>query len=205
MKKIAVFLNEDKKLDNFYNCSTIMVYSGDESSCSLVEEKEYSKLNPTTAKAIIADTGKIAELVAGCDAVVAGDIAGIAYNVFDKNQFNIFTIQDNSPEAIQLIFTDLAEFDREVAARKAARKEVKPHETDEPGVYYFDLFTAMKENPDLSSKKMLQEFFDNVPFIILKLKADHLPPWIERDERFDISYENSEQVKNIVITKTKCN
>ncbi len=204
MEKIAVFLNEDKQLDNFYNCNMIMVYEGDNDDCLVTEEKSFDKINPAGARQIIESTGKIAKLVEDCSAIVFGEIAGIAYTVFDKAQFNIFTIEDNSVEAIKSIFGDLFEFEKELAQRKKDLLELKPRETSEGGVYYFDLAAALKENPDMSSKKLLKEFFDSVPFIQLRLKVDHLPPWIENDERFDISSKDSDQGKKVVITKKKC-
>ena len=204
MKKIAVFLNEDKKLDNFYNCNTIMVYGGGQSDCFILEEKQFEKITPSSAKEIIAMTNEITKMVDDCEAVAFGAISGIAYTVFDKANFSIFTIEENSIESIKSIYDDLFEFEKELAEKKEALLELKPRVTDEPGTYFFDLFSALNENPDLSSKKLLKEFFDTVPFIQLKLKAGHIPPWLERDERFDIVSDDGNPVKNIVITKKIC-
>lgn len=205
MKKIAVFLNEDKKLDNFYNCNTIMVYGGGQGDSSIIEEIQFNKISPASAKQINEETSEIVKLVDDCVALAFGVIAGVAYSVFDKAKLNIFTIEENSIEAIKSVFDDLYEFEKEMARRKEALLELKPHETSEPGIYYFELFTSLKENPEVSSKKMLKEFLDSVPFIMLKMKVDHIPQWIERDGRLNIASDEREPIQTVVITKKKCN
>ncbi len=205
MKKIAVFLNEDKKLDNFYNCNTIMIYGGGVSECLVLDEQAFDKITPTSTRVIIDQTGDISEKVDDCSAIVFGEIAGVAYSVFDKAKFKIFTIEENSPDAIISIFRDLFELDKEIAKKKEALLELKPHETSEPGIYYFDLFTALQDNPEVSSKKMLKEFFDSIPFVMLKMKVNHMPPWIERDGRFNVASDEQQPIQTVVVTKKKCN
>ncbi|MDR2423076.1 MAG: hypothetical protein LBE01_06825 [Deltaproteobacteria bacterium] len=53
----------------------------------------------------------------------------------------------------------------------------KPREVS-PGRYFLDLKAALAQDPELSSKKILQPFFRETKFEELTIKFDHLPPWL---------------------------
>jgi len=57
--------------------------------------------------------------------------------------------------------------------------EQGPAETGTPGVFRLDLAALQAAHPEMSSKRALRAFWEQKPFIELRLHCDHIPPWIE--------------------------
>ncbi len=62
---------------------------------------------------------------------------------------------------------------------------------------------VVTDEPALSSKKAMMNFFDTTPFLELKLICKHIPPWIENSGKYNIKSERHDDSFTAVITK-KC-
>lgn len=205
MEKIAVFLNSKDEADNFYDCKKMRIYEYQSEGFVFEKEVQFNGVRPTSPRQIMADTIEIAEMIKDCSTVAFGDIAGVAYSVFDRKNFHIFSIPDDSEGTLAGIHKDLCELKELEEKRKELIKDTKPHETETPGVYYFDLLKAQEFNPELTSKQALKEFLDKTPFMELRLKGAHVPPWIKKDGRFDIQEQKIQDAVYILVTRRQCN
>ncbi|SHO52175.1 Fe-only nitrogenase accessory AnfO family protein [Anaerocolumna xylanovorans] len=202
MEKAAVFYDKDKKMAEFYQCSGYSIFGLEQDELKEIGEAVFEPVAPSSPAAIRA---RVNELIAGlgdCKTAAFGNISGIPYSAFDMAGFCIFQLGDNTREGIKGLLKDLQQFKEKQS--KASQAKVAPEETDVEGVYRFDLIKAQEANPELSSKKALLPFFELTPFMELELTCAHIPPWLERDERFLIRVEKAVAGQLVLITHRQC-
>ncbi|MFV0466260.1 MAG: Fe-only nitrogenase accessory AnfO family protein [Lachnospiraceae bacterium] len=204
MEKIAVFLNNSDRVDHFYQCVKIRTYIYQTDGFQRDEDILFQGITPQTPRQIMADTTLIAKLVANCSVVAFKDISGIAYSVFDRMNFHIFSIDDDNEETLLGIHHDLSELVELKKRQTELQKEQIPHETETPGIYFFDMLKAQKADPELTSKKALKNFLDTTPFMELRVKGAHVPPWIKKDDRFTISEQEISGAVYMIVTRKSC-
>lgn len=204
MRKIAVFKDDTGKMTNFYGCSSFTVYEETESGIEEVCSQNFQAVEPSSPALIRQQTMKIQESVPECRIAAFGEISGIPYSAFDMAGYQIFQIQDAEEETIKGIFADIRELEQANEAAKEQLKQAVPVETASPGVFFLDLLKIQNEHPEISSKKILLPFFEQTPFMELKLICGHVPPWLLRDERFAIQSEQTDQGFTALITHQQC-
>lgn len=204
MKGIAVFTDENGNMANFYDCVRFNIYRKEDAGFNLQKTVEYEKIEPLEPVKIRSDTEALIELIEDCDTVAFKELLGIPYSVFDKAGFHIFLIDNYSEEMIKGIEDDMNSLDESNKKKEEMLKEARPVETDTPGVYFFDMLAVQTEYPEMSSKQVLKPFLDSVPFMELRLLCAHMPPWIERDQRFKIKTERNERGVYAVIAFKQC-
>ncbi|MDR1576980.1 MAG: hypothetical protein LBT86_01945 [Deltaproteobacteria bacterium] len=73
-----------------------------------------------------------------------------------------------------------------------------------PGHYYLDLKQALALDPELTSKKILNPFFQSVKFEKLSLKCDHQPRWLpEAAKRLGYGHEAVQEPDALMVTLAK--
>ncbi|MDR1608681.1 MAG: hypothetical protein LBT38_09795 [Deltaproteobacteria bacterium] len=88
-------------------------------------------------------------------------------------------------------------------AKTLQPKKVEPRPI-RAGHYYLDLKKALLEDPDLSSKKILNPFFKEVKFQKLILKCDHQPRWLpEAAKQLGYAYEYAQEPDGLIVTLTR--
>jgi len=202
MDKAVVFYNQDKKMDDFYQCCGYSIYEKEQEKLIKTEEIVFEPIVPSSPAVV---RTKVNELITGlgdCKTAAFGSISGIPYTAFDMAGFCIFQLTDNNTESIEGLLKELRQFQEEQS--KASQVKAFPEETGVEGVYYFDLVRAQEKNPELSSKKALFPFFESTPFVELKVMCTHIPPWLEKDERFLIRTEKTAAGQLAVITHRQC-
>ncbi len=202
MEKAAFFYNQDKKMAEFYQCCGYSIYEMEQEKLIKTGETVFTPIAPSSPAAV---RTKVNELIAGlgdCKAVAFGSISGIPYSAFDMAGFCIFQLTDNSRESIEGLLEELGQFKKEQS--KVSQAKAVPEETGVEGVYRFDLIGAQEKNPELSSKKALIPFFESTPFVELKIICTHIPPWLEKDERFLVRTEKTAAGQLAVITHRQC-
>lgn len=204
MGKIAVFTDENGKLANFYQCVQIRIYEKGEEKFQLAEQISYEKIEPQNPIQIRKKTEELMECIKDCKTVAFLEILGIPYAVFDKWGCNIFSITEDSVEQLEAMELEVQAVLAEEEKRKAMGNQTVPMETETPGVFFFDFILAQEANPEISSKKALKAFLDTVPFMELRLVSAHVPPWLARDERFQIKTEKNGKALYSVIHFKQC-
>lgn len=204
MEKIAVFTNKDEEMCNFYDCNCFRIFVKKELGFMLKKVVEYEPILPQKAALVREDTEKLVGLIEECKTVAFGEITGIPYTVFDHAGLQIFSISDDSQKTLEGIAQDIDQMQLEERKKQEEVGSIAPIETETPGVYYLDLLHVQELHPELSSKKVLMEFLQETPFMELKLKCAHVPPWIEKDGRWKV--QSAQCQKGIVaqITIKQC-
>ncbi|MEA4973022.1 MAG: Fe-only nitrogenase accessory AnfO family protein [Candidatus Metalachnospira sp.] len=204
MGGIAVFTDENGNMANFYDCARFNMYSKTENGFKLQKTVEYEKIEPSSPLKIRRDTEALIELIENCDTVAFKEIFGIPFSVFEMAGFKIFSIDYYSDEMLMGIEEDIESLNDLKEKKEEMLNSAKPVETDTPGVYYFDLLEIQAKCPEISSKQALKQFLDSTPFMELRLVCAHIPPWIEKDTRFNIKSEKNDRGIYSVITLRQC-
>lgn len=202
MEKIAVFTDEKREMTGFYNCSKIIKYEQTKEGIIKTDEIAYPSIQITNANEIRAQIKQLLSFLEKSTILVFHDIAGMAYSVFDRAGYLIFTVSDYEISTLENIVQDVR-LEIQEQEKERTRCLKVPVEKNENGIYYFDLSSALAEDPETSSKKLLQEFFRTVPFVELHLKCDHIPKWIEQDKKFEIKTQIIEEKEMCIITPEK--
>lgn len=204
MNRVAVFMNSMNRLSNFYECDRYGIYEKTTAGYQLVTTVIFAKIVPISPFQIRKDVNRLISLLQDCKIAAFGEISGIPYSAFDMAGIHIFQIPEYTEEALNGIWEDVEELEKEKLQKKEMLSSAKPIETEAAGVYYFDLIKVQEVSPEVSSKKALVDFFNTTPFMELKLVCAHIPPWIERDGRFQIKSEKTDKGYHALITWKQC-
>jgi hypothetical protein len=204
MEKIAVFMNQDRGMANFYDCDYIMVIAQKLEALETERVMTFDRIMPEKPIQIRNDVQKIVEMIKDCEVVAFKEISGIPYSVFDSKGFYIFSVPDYADETLKGIFSELDAFQKTRDKQEEMIKNARPVETENPGIYYFDLQKVQELCPEISSKKALKQFLETTPFMELKLVCAHIPPWLKQDERFMVKAEEHKDCVNAIVTHRQC-
>lgn len=109
--------------------------------------------------------------------VVAGQITGAPYNMFDTAGYAIFEIKGRPEEFLDFVAHEI-KAQQEVP--KAADEVPQPQKAGDDGRYYLDLVKAQREHANATTKQMLLPFLEKTTFYELELICSHIPPWFDR-------------------------
>lgn len=203
MGKIAVFTDKTGKMCNFYNCQHFDIYVK-EDHYKLVKSKDFEAIVPSSLNKIRQEVNRIIELLDDCKVAAFGEIFGIPFSAFDMAGFSIFQLEKISDDVLDGVFSDIEEAKNAMKEMDEMIKKATPIETDTSGVFIVDMVRVQEANPEMSTKRVLLPFFESTPFMELKILCVHIPPWIERDGRFDVSSEQTEKGLVATVTYKKC-
>ena len=136
--------------------------------------------------------------LADCRTIVGSSISGVQYNLLDQSGFRIFEAGALSPALLD----EIARERKEGAAKEDEGRAASPvpEEAGEPGLYVFDLVAAMAAHSDLTSKEALLPFFSRTPFVELRLRCNHKPPWFDRYfPEHGLAYTESAQEEGVLV------
>lgn len=205
MCKIVVFTNNFSEVCEFFSASRFLIFDKINGAWEVTSEIEFEKIVPSTPSNTRKLTAELLDLIEGCNILAGGTLVGIPYSVFDRAGFHIFEIGSTSDEIFDGIIEDVQNADRARNIREKTIAEMRPIETDIPGIYILDLITLQSEFPEISSKKALTDFLENTPFLELYLTCKHIPPWIENSGKYNVSIQNGgNDAVRVVITLNRC-
>jgi Iron only nitrogenase protein AnfO (AnfO_nitrog). len=134
-----------------------------------------------------------------CRILAGGEVSGLPYQMFSRAGFSIFTISQITPEALDGIFQDVRQLEDGIPLSLLPEA---PQETDTPGVYFLDLAALQNEKPEITSKMALLPFLRETPFLELRLRCGHVPPWLKEQYQVDARTDRGQTLA--VITKRDC-
>lgn len=185
--KIAVFADETGAPDDYYTAKSIDIYIHNELSNEWQNLKSI-QLEPISASSVAQirkETQQRMSLMGDCSIVAAKELSGIPFSVLDMAGFGIFIMDQLSQANLSGIIDDINALNQEEQIKAELLKNAAPVELED-GFYYMDLIELQKECPEISSKAALKDFLENTPFMELKLRCAHVPPWIEKTDAFEI-------------------
>lgn len=201
MDTIAVYLQEDGTLISFDEASRICVHArnGKWHIQNEIRIEKMRNLNTDSVRDSITD---LIRQMGGCRVIVGSNLSGLPYNLFDRAGFAIFDMREYSEAALDAVMEDLQEWNEERRRMNADSVALSPRETSEPGIYTFDLVKLQDKFPDMSSKKALQVFLQETPFLELRLICSHVPPWIDpKDYRIESTHTSNGKIDAVISKK----
>jgi len=203
-EKIAVTFKGKSDLAPLVEANTLMVFEKRENAWLARKEIPYQIDLSTNLQEIRNQVRNLITKLDDCKIIVSQSITGLVYNVFDRMGFHIFETVFFQPSLFDDILIDIQQHTEEIERNEAI--PTTPIETVD-GIFFLDLIRLQINHPDVSSKKALQPFLHNMPFIKLDMLCSHLPPWLENTEyknTFDIVSKKSGSAMLVTITKKIC-
>lgn len=176
--KIAVYMQDDNEIISFMQSDKIEIYQKEE-KWTLYKIITLPKPFPTEIAKLRDSIKQLAFEMDDCKIIIGGELMGIPYSVFNQMGFSIVDIPEFSATLFDEILDDMEKGNEQQRLPEEMLKNTEPVETSISGVYYLDLVSLQMEYPSISSKKALQSFLNQTPFLELKLKCNHIPPWLE--------------------------
>ncbi|MDF2564776.1 MAG: Fe-only nitrogenase accessory protein AnfO [Massilibacillus sp.] len=203
-EKIAVTFKGKNDLANLTQADTLMVFEKRDTDWIARKEIPYQIDLSTNLQEIRNQVRNLITKLDDCNIIVSQSITGLVYNVFDRMGFHIFEVPTFQKTVLNDILMDINNNTENIERNEAI--PTTPIETVD-GIYFLDLIQLQANRPDISSKKALQPFLHNTPFIKLDMLCSHLPPWLENTEyksAFDIVNKKSGSAMLVTITKKIC-
>jgi Fe-only nitrogenase accessory protein AnfO len=200
--KIAVILDDNKNTTSLENASSVGIYEKLGDGWVLKKHIFIDICFDNDMSLIRQSLTDLAEKINDSKIIAGRSVTGLIFNIFDRLGFYIFEIENHSERIFDSII-------KEIEGVQNKKQEVtvskEPIEVDIQGYYFLDLSEVLKQNPPLSSKKILQPFFDEKPFVQLELICSHLPPWIEINPALFVKTELVNGKIKATISKKACN
>lgn len=200
---IAIFMQDCDRLDSFWEATRINVYQK-ENHWIPIKEILLSAPFSANMQTLRKETDDIIKRLESCKIIAGKDLSGIPFSIFDKAGFHIFSINQLNDTILDDIVDDIRSSNIEAKMKDEIIKTARPIKTDIEGIYFLDLIMLQMECPETSSKQALKEFLQTTPFLELRLKCKHIPPWLENGI-YDITQTDTSDGIYAILTKKQCN
>lgn len=199
MKSIAVFINSEGLTSSPSEEGIIRVYTQDSDTNSWIVSTEFA-FSPGKATSLLEIRAMLTDMlqkIGDCKIFAAREVVGQLYKVLDTNGFSIYEVE-GIPEQLLDYILAYEEENKIISTETTMRPSVpSPEKTDIPGIYFINLKTALSNDPNLSSKKILLPFITNEKFKALEIICDHIPKWFDSEfEKLGLSSTVSKLERN---------
>ncbi|MDR1656688.1 MAG: hypothetical protein LBT47_03895 [Deltaproteobacteria bacterium] len=169
----AVIRGADGKISDLLHGTVIEIFRDPgNGSWEKIDSWCFTGLHQLSSKELRPTLEVLTQRLAGVNLAVGSSFAGLVCQSLTRVGINLCRMDDFDPQCL----SELAEA---VLAPPEEPAVVVPVEIEPgSGLFELDLNAALASNPDLSSKKILRPFFDQTPFLELRLFFDHFPPWL---------------------------
>lgn len=180
--KIAAVENNNQKTSSIFEPGFVVVYEEDGGEWKVLNRFENKVCNAKDITAVRMGVEDTVKKLDGVKIVVASEIPGIAFGIFQAASFDIFLVENSLPDILDSIKKDIFNV--------IEKKQEEPCKFDimqflEPRMNKGDFFLNMEEilfkNPDLSSKKILIPYLKNGGFNNLDIIFSHIPKWFNTE------------------------
>jgi Fe-only nitrogenase accessory protein AnfO len=180
--KITVVETNNQETSSIFEPGFIATYEEDGGEWKVLNRFENKVCNAKGIAAVrmaVADTVK---QLGDVKILVASEIPGIAFGVFQAAGFDIFLVENSVLDVLDSVKEEMLEV--------IEKRQEKPCEFDimqfmEPGINKGDFSLNMEEillkNPELTSKKILIPYLKNGEFNRLDVICSHIPKWFYTD------------------------
>ncbi|HEY8805330.1 MAG TPA: Fe-only nitrogenase accessory protein AnfO [Clostridium sp.] len=176
--KIAVFLGENGKTISLNQSGTTKVYLKEKDEWKIIKEVIFESNDLVGSEMIRDNVKSMAGDLGDCRVFVASDVKGIPYTVLDGMGFNIWKVDGDPLDFLELVFEGE---EKEKLNKQKPEIIPTPIKSGKEGNYFVDMKTEMQNNSNLSSKQILLPFIHKTTFNELEIICGHVPPWFERE------------------------
>jgi Fe-only nitrogenase accessory protein AnfO len=196
--KISVVESNDQKTSSIFEPGFIVTYEENDEGWKILnrfENKVCNAKNIAAVRMAVADTIKQLDNV---KIVIASEIPGIAFGIFEVAGFEIFLVKKNGFDALDSVKKEMLEI--------IAEQQDKPSKFDimqflEPGTnkgdFCLNIEKILSKNPQLTSKRILLPYLKNGEFNRLDVICSHIPKWFTTNLRvLGFEYETVNSLPN---------
>ena len=196
--KISVVESNDQKTSSIFEPGFIVTYEENGGGWKILnrfENKVCSAKSIAAVRMAVEDTIKQLDNV---KIVVASEIPGIAFGIFEVASFEIFLVEKSRFDALDSVKKEMGEI--------IEKQQEKPSKFDimqflEPGTnkgdFCLNMEKILSKNPQLTSKKILLPYLKNGEFNRLNVICSHIPKWFTTNLRvLGFEYETVNSLPN---------
>lgn len=178
MNALIAVLTRDGRPSSAEECTSVLLFSREGGGWEVTEEISWHLTQEGELLDIRDQVRSLILELGECRIVMAAQLSGLAYHVFDRMGFAVFEAAELSGGLFDSILEDM-EQDRD---RKEEQSPTAPERCDDQGRYFLDLIALQENHPEVSSKRALRDFLhSNRNFFELKVVCSHVPPWLEAE------------------------
>lgn len=180
--KIIVVENDNQKTSSIFEQGFIVTYEEDGGEWKVLNRFENKVCNAKGIAAVRIAVADTVQQLGDVKILVASEIPGIAFGVFQAAGFDIFLVENSVLDVLDSVKKEMLEVIK--------KRQEKPRKFDimqflEPGMNKGDFSLNMEEillkNPELTSKKILIPYLKSGEFESLDIICSHIPKWFYSD------------------------
>ncbi len=179
--QIATVVGEDGITSALNSGGTVTVYKRSEGQWAEDRSTAFSLEGSKGLVEMRSRMGELVKFLGPCKILVAKSASGVPYFELEKAGFTVWEIPGAPESFLEQVWS---EEEKAEAERAAPPPPIEPMPTpveESPGNYAINIRDIQKCRPELSSKKVLQQFIRKGQFRTLVIVCDHVPPWIEME------------------------
>lgn len=147
-------------------------------------------------------------LIKDATVILAAEVSGIPYKVFEQEGFDICENEEFSIGLLDKILE--AKSNNDICCESPdAYIDTTPVEGEIAGNYFLDLKKLLAKKTSLTSKQALLPFLKETPFHVLEVLCSHAPPWFDFElDKLALCKETTKISENeyiVKIYKKTCN
>lgn len=202
--RITVVEDSNGKTCSIFEPGWIVTYSNESGDWAEAGRFENTVPNAAGMAGIRAALTGIVDGLKG-KVLVASELSGIAYSVFENAGFTSFTTQAPAADVLDLVKAELEEMAKEKQANRPA--DIQTYLQKGPDRCILNLQQMLAENPQLTTKSVLLPYLREGNFSKLYIVFGHVPPWFDNELRtMGFAYETvdaPENKKTIRVTRMR--
>ena len=204
LDKIAVTVNAIKHFTALGETTIILLYQKQDDTWQLRKEIPVQFNFKSNLEDLRNQIRNLITKLEDCKIILSPSINGLPFHIFDRMGFHIFEMTDFTPQDFDEIVADVYRSEHENSEQSDTA--LGPVKTVD-GIYFLDLIQLQTTHPDISSKRALQPFLKNTPFIKLDFICSHLPPWLDTIEfksQYDITTKKNRDTCLVTVSHKIC-
>lgn len=179
--RIAVVEDSSRKTNSVFEPGWIVVYSDNSGNWAKIDCFENPVHKVEGIVGIRKALSGIVNKLGNCKVIVASEISGVAFSIFEGAGFEIFTVKVDSVNILDSLKNEMEEVSKEISNVKSADIHFYLKRGMNSGDYFLDLQEIMDENPQVTTKSILLPYLKEGDFARLDVVCGHVPPWFDRE------------------------
>jgi len=178
-KEIAVFIGADGSSASLDEPGRVVVFRRAQGSWHIDREKEFSMGQASGMRELRLKMSEILSLMDGCRIFVARSAAGVPFFELQKAGCGVWEYTGTPASFLEQVWDQ--EEGEKASVKTQAHIGIPAPQEKTPGNFYISLVEVQKNNAEVSSKQVLQQFIRRGNFKTLTIVCGHVPPWIEAE------------------------
>ena len=176
--KISVVESNNQKTSSIFEPGFIVTYEEDGEEWKVLNKFENKVCSAKSIAEVRMAVENTIKQLGNVKIVVASEIPGIAFGIFEVSGFEIFLVKKNGFDALDSVKKEMREM---IAEQQEKSSKFDIMQFLEPGTnkgdFCINMEKILSKNPQLTSKKILLPYLKNGEFNRLDVICSHIPKW----------------------------